>query len=163
MSTSLVYHAFGIRGGYEYVRTDYVAGGMVISIRQPREHLRCSHCGSADVHVKTHQDRIFRTLPIGSRPVTIHFPVPRVECQKCGLSRQVRVNFARPRVTYTHSFERYVLDLSAFMTILDVARHLNVGWDLVKEIQKRYLKKRFARPKGAGRSAATRRRSSCPR
>jgi len=33
------------------------------------------------------------------------------------------------------------------MTILDVARHLGVSWDVIKNIQKRYLKKRFCRPK----------------
>jgi len=29
------------------------------------------------------------------------------------------------------------------MTILDVARHLKTSWDIVKDIQKRYLTKRF--------------------
>jgi transposase len=33
------------------------------------------------------------------------------------------------------------------MTIQDVARHLNVGWDTIKDIQVRYLKRRFARPR----------------
>jgi hypothetical protein len=33
------------------------------------------------------------------------------------------------------------------MTIRDVARHLNVGWDLIKEIQKRDLLRRYAKPK----------------
>jgi transposase len=33
------------------------------------------------------------------------------------------------------------------MTILDVARHLGVSWDVIKNIQRRYLKKRFFRPK----------------
>jgi len=33
------------------------------------------------------------------------------------------------------------------MTILDVARHLGVSWDVIKDIQKRNLKKRFSRPK----------------
>jgi len=32
------------------------------------------------------------------------------------------------------------------MTILDVARHLSVSWDTIKDIQKRYLKKKFSRP-----------------
>jgi transposase len=32
------------------------------------------------------------------------------------------------------------------MTILDVARHLHVSWDVIKDIQKRYLKKKFSRP-----------------
>lgn len=147
MSTSLLYQAFGIRGGYEYVRTEYVEGRVLISIRERRDALRCSHCGSSDVHVKTHEDRIFRGLPIGSRPVLIHLPIARVECQQCCNSRQVRVKFARERVSYTRSFERYVLDLSAYMTIQDLATHLQVSWDLVKGIQKRYLTKKFSRPK----------------
>jgi transposase len=147
MSTSLLYQAFGIRGGYEYVRTEYVEGRVLISIRERREALRCSHCGSSDVHVKTHEDRIFRALPIGSRPVLIHLPIARVECQQCCNSRQVRVKFARERVSYTRSFERYVLDLSAYMTIQDLADHLQVSWDLVEGIQKRYLNKKFSRPK----------------
>jgi transposase len=33
------------------------------------------------------------------------------------------------------------------MTILDVARHLNVSWDLIKDIQKRDLSWRYAKPK----------------
>src|SRR5262245_65171251 len=33
------------------------------------------------------------------------------------------------------------------MTILDVAHHLDVGWDLVKEIPKRDLSRRYAKPK----------------
>jgi transposase len=33
------------------------------------------------------------------------------------------------------------------MTIRDVAKHLGVGWDMIKEIQKRDLSRRYARPK----------------
>jgi transposase len=33
------------------------------------------------------------------------------------------------------------------MTIKDVACHLNVGWDMIKDIQKRNLEKRFSHPK----------------
>ena len=33
------------------------------------------------------------------------------------------------------------------MTIKDVAEHLGVSWDVVKDIQKRYLYKKFAKPK----------------
>jgi len=48
---------------------------------------------------------------------------------------------------YTKSFERYALDLSRHMTIQDVAEHLNISWDVIKDIQKRDLTRRFARPK----------------
>jgi len=74
-------------------------------------------------------------------------PIPRLECQACGLVRQVDVAFAEPRRSYTKSFERYALEMSRSMTILDVARHLNVGWDLIKDIQKRDLSHRYAKPK----------------
>src|SRR6476660_5839838 len=48
MSTSLLYHAFGIRG-YEYTRTRYEGGAVIFSIRQGRETCRCSSCGSTRV------------------------------------------------------------------------------------------------------------------
>src|SRR5258708_22485172 len=36
------------------------------------------------------------------------------------------------------------------MTIRDVALHLSVGWDTIKEIQKRDLSRRYAKPKLKG-------------
>jgi transposase len=146
MSTSLLYHAFGIRG-YEYVRTDYQGGATIFTIRQDPDDCRCSACGSRQVVSRGHAERQFLTLPIGSRKTTVALPIPRVECQACGLVRQVKVPFADPRRSYTKSFERYVLELSRSMTIRDVAHHLDVGWDMVKEIQKRDLSRRFAKPK----------------
>jgi transposase len=146
MSTSLLYHAFGTRG-YRYVRTAYTDGQVIFSIRQEPEACRCSACGSGDVVSRGHVERRFRSLPIGARATSLVLPVPRVECRGCGLVRQVDVAFAGPRRTYTKAFERYVRELSRRMTIRDVAAHLNVGWDLVKDIQKRDLARRYARPK----------------
>ena len=75
------------------------------------------------------------------------FPIPRVECRACGVVRQVVVSFADPRRSYTKSFERYCAGVVAEHDDPDVARHLNVGWDLIKEIQKRDLSRRYAKPK----------------
>jgi transposase len=79
--------------------------------------------------------------------VSIVFPIPRVECAVCEALRQVAIGFADRRRSYTKPFERYALDLLRHMTIQDVAEHLNVSWDLIKDIQKRDLARRFARPK----------------
>ena len=47
---------------------------------------------------------------------------------------------------YLH-FSRYVLDLLRMgNTIKDVALHLHVGWNMVKDIHKKYLKQKYARP-----------------
>ena len=146
MSTSLLYHAFGIRG-YHYTRTDYRGGQTIFTIHQEPESCRCSACGSARVQSRGRVERCFRALPIGRRATVVVLPIPRVECQDCGVVRQVEVSFADPRRSYTSSFERYALELGRRMTIRDVAKHLGVGWDLIKDIQKRDLSRRFARPK----------------
>ncbi len=86
-------------------------------------------------------------LPIGRHASFVVLPIPRVECADCGVVRQVKVPFADARRTYTKSFERYALELSRHMTIKDVAEHLGVGWDLIKDIVKRDLSRRFAKPK----------------
>ena len=142
MSTSLLYHGFGVRG-YRYVRTDYVEGEVWLSIEQPRESLRCPLCDSAKVVRRGAEWRTFRTLSIGRKRVTITLPVARVECPTCEVVRQVSIAFADPRRTYTKSFARYALELLRHMTIRDVAEHLGVGWDLIKEIQKADLQRRF--------------------
>lgn len=146
MSTSLLYHGFGIRG-YRYVKTEYVGGGIVFHIEQPDESLCCSACGSRDVTRKGCVEREFRHVSIGSKPVWIQLPIRRVACRDCGLVRQVKVLFADPRRRYTRAFARYVLELLRNMTIKHVAQHLGIGWDTVKEIQREYLQRHFARPR----------------
>ena len=83
MSTSLLYHAFGIRG-YVYKSTEYVSGQVVFRIERAREDLRCPVCGRENVACRGQVLRAFRTLPIGSKPVTILLPVQRVKCPVCG-------------------------------------------------------------------------------
>jgi len=146
MSTSLLYHGFGIRG-YEYVKTEYEGGRVVFTVCQRPETLRCGSCGSRAVIRRGTSRRRFRSLPIGSRPVQVVMDVPRVGCAECGAVRQVPIAFADERRSYTKGFERYVLDLSRHMTIRDIARHLQVSWDVVKDIQKRYLGKKFKQVK----------------
>ena len=146
MSTSLLYHGFGIRG-YTYEKTAYEGGQVIFTIGQERGALRCAACGSPRVVRRGSQVRRFRSLPLGSRPVQIVLEVPRVGCADCGKVRQVPIDFADDRRSYTQAFERYVLELSQRMTIRDVAEHLQVGWDLVKDIQHRYLSRKFRRIK----------------
>src|SRR5215212_10443262 len=146
MSTSLLYHAFGIRG-YQYRRTDFQGGETIFTIEQRPETSRCPACGSSAVRPRGTVARRFRAVPVGSRPTVFVLSIPRVECRACGVVRQVEIPFADPRRSYTKSFERYALELSRRMTIRDVAKHLNVSWDVIKDIQKRDLSRRYAKSK----------------
>jgi transposase len=132
------------------VRTEYNEGEIIFAVEQGSLELRCPSCGSTDVIRRGQAVRRFRTVPIGRRRVMVDLPVQRVECRCCGIVQQVKVAFAQERRTYTDSFERYALELCRHMTILDVARHLGVSWDLIKDIHKRNLYHRFAYPKLTG-------------
>src|SRR5947209_5981837 len=146
MSTSLLYHGFGVVG-YQYVSQRFQEGQVTFRIRQPRERLRCPQCRCDDVWVRGHEERTFRMVPIGSKPTFLTLDVARVWCPVCDRVRQVKIGFADPKKRYTRSFERYALELSRRMTIQDVADHLQVGWDTIKDIQVKNLKRRFANPK----------------
>ena len=93
MSTSLLYHGFGIQG-YQHVHTKYHDGAIHFRIRQDIFSLRCPECGSYQVKRRGQVMRRFRTLPIGDKPVWLELLVQRVCCLLCGVLRQVTVGFA---------------------------------------------------------------------
>src|SRR5271166_89504 len=146
MSTSLLYHGFGIVG-YQYVSQRFQEGQVTFRIRQPRERLRCPQRDGDDVWVRGHEERTFRMVPIGRKLTFLTLDVARVWCPVCDSVRQVKIGFADPKKRYTRSFERYALDLSRHMTIKAVAEHLQVSWDTIKEMQAKHLRRRFGRPK----------------
>ena len=145
MSTSLLYHGWGLVG-YRHESSRYEGGAVIFRIGKNDDDLRCPGCDRADVQRQGAVVRTFKTLPIGQKPVVLELPVPRVWCPSCNVTRQVRLGFADEHRRYTRAFERYALELSKMGTIQSVARHLGVGWDTIKDIQKRHLQKHFAKP-----------------
>lgn len=144
MSTSLLQHGFGIIG-YNHLSTKYLGGNVEFTIEH--KDLRCSFCRSNRVVRRGVVSRSFKTIPIGKKPVIINLKVQRVKCIKCGFLRQAHIQFADYRRSYSKAFERYALDLLQHMTIKDVSQHLGISWDVIKDIQKRYLKRHFSKPK----------------
>ena len=60
---------------------------------------------------------------------------------------QQYIPFTHGQVSYTYRLSSYVLDLLRMgNTIKDVAQHLHVGWNMVKEIHKKYLKSKYSSP-----------------
>ena len=145
MSTSLLYHGFGVVG-YRYIRTDYRDGDFVFTIKRKDFSVRCPVCNSKDVIRHGALPRWLHSLPIGRKSTYIKTEIPRAECKECEIIRQADICFADPRYTYTRSLGRYVLYLARHSTISAVAKHLGLSWDLVKSIQKRHLEKKYGNP-----------------
>ena len=97
MSTSLLYHGWGLRG-HTHRRTDFIDGCIVFTAEPSTDDLRCSGCGGREVRREGGVRRRWRTTPIGGKPVFVDTTVPRVWCASCGKTRQVEIGFAPPRV-----------------------------------------------------------------
>jgi transposase len=145
MSQSLLYHTFRVRG-YQLKKVEFDGGFTLFHVEPKQQLLRCSACGSSEVIRRGATERWFRNLPVGSLVTWIIALIPRVSCLECGCCRQIKTGFSDPRRTYTRAFARYVLELSRLMTIKDVAEHLGVSWDVVKDIQKQHLRRHYASP-----------------
>ena len=73
MSTSLLYHGFGLVG-YTYVRTAYEEGHVIFTIKHKREKLHCPECEGPDLVAQG----MFRAkVPHGAYWIEGDLPGPR--------------------------------------------------------------------------------------
>lgn len=145
MTTSLLFHIYGLRD-QQLLSTDYKGSVMTVKVKTKKEKLQCAYCSSWRVIKSGTKERVFQGIPMGSRPVYIRFNLQRLECKDCKRIRQEKIKFAKAKSPYLNSFRRYILELSQLGTIADVANHLGIGWDMVKEIQKEHLRKKYSKP-----------------
>lgn len=89
MSQSLLYHAFGVRKGYDYVRTLYEDGCVRFVLEVQPQMLVCPKCQSSEVSRKGRRWRQLQTVPIGLKPVFLLTEVPKCQCRECGQTFEV--------------------------------------------------------------------------
>jgi transposase len=96
MSQSLLYQAFGVREGYEYVCTKYPHGGIEFTLAVKKELLVCPSCRSEQVVRKGKRYRHIQTVPIGFKPVVLKTEVPSCECKACRKTFEVSPPLPNP-------------------------------------------------------------------
>jgi len=146
MSTSLLYHAYGLIR-HEYLGTKFKGNKVIFKVKTKKEQLRCSCCGSKEVICRGKKERNFRAPPTGSKQVLIRAVLQRLECKRCGRVQQEKIGFADEKKTYTKGFERFVNGLCRVMTIEDSSRIAGIGWDTVKRIEQSYLSRHYSKPR----------------
>ena len=145
MNPSYLYHAFGVRH-QECSKTEYKGNQNIHYIQTKSEKLCCPECKSRKIIRSGSISRDIRSVPVGHRETILRMKVQRIECKSCGCIRQEKIHFVTGKRGYTNRFARYVVGLSRIGTIKDVAQFLNVSWDTVKDIQKRYLQRLYGSP-----------------
>jgi transposase len=148
MTSSELYHGFGLEG-YKTIKTTFSGGRIILDVELTKSP-RCTVCNGYNLIGRGRFVRDFKALPIGAKQVIIRLNAQRVECCNCGMVRRMKVEFAVPRYGYIKRLEKYVLTLLRRATMKDVAALVGLGWDAVKDIQKRHLTKRFRLPRLKG-------------
>ncbi len=146
MSTSLLYHAFGLQG-VKYNSTKYKRGTVIFHGEVTSSVECCPVCGSwRTVRRKGSKVRVLRMIPIGSRQIFLVLKIWRIRCEDCGCLRWPKLPFVKGKRRYTKRFARFAIDLLHWMTISGTAKVLAVGWDMIKDLHKEYLQRKYKVP-----------------
>lgn len=84
-----MYHAFGVREGYDYRRTDYIEGRVEFHLRVKESMLVCPKCAGQEVWRRGSRERRISSVPIGPKAVVLVVEVPKCECRGCGETFEV--------------------------------------------------------------------------
>lgn len=99
MRQSLLYHAFGVREGYEYRETLYQDGCVRFVLAVRPDWITGPACGSRDIARKGRRFRELQTVPIGLKPVFLVTEIPQGQCAACGKRCEVSPPLPRPMPT----------------------------------------------------------------
>lgn len=144
MSTSLLYHAFNIKG-VEYRSTDFLGNAIIICVEMTDKFITCPRCSKRLSIFKGQKTRSFKMGPIGRKQAILNVLLHRLKCVECNNLWWPQLSFMDGKHRYTHSFALTALDLMRFGTIKDVANYLHVGWDVIKNIHKSKLQRLYKR------------------
>jgi transposase len=144
MTTSCLYHTQGIVG-FKYQKTDRIGKTEIYHLHSTANHLSCPCCRSADTTlVKTGKSRQIRGLFIGFKKTLLRVFTRRIVCRECRASVQEPIEFcAGTHVGYSKWLANFVLGLRGVMSIRDVAHFTGLHWESVKNIEKKYLQKKY--------------------
>lgn len=145
MQTSFLNQMMGVED-HVCTHTEYKHGGSILHIQTQKDKICCPRCHKKDYVCCGTVTRDFRSLPLGSRPITLRKTVQRICCSHCGCVVQEEIPFAKEKRRYTKRLAKYVQELCRYMTIKAVAEHLGLSWNTVKEINKEHLRQKYGKP-----------------
>ncbi len=82
MSTSILYHAFGLKG-IRYKATRYEGEYLIFEVEMVTKDIPCSDCGTTDIIFKGSKWRQFLLSPIGRKRCLLDLLFHRLQCLGC--------------------------------------------------------------------------------
>ncbi len=119
MSTSVLYHAFGLKGiGYKATRHE--GEYLIFEAEMVTKDIPCPDCGTTDIIFKGSKWRQFLLSPIGRKRYLLDLLFHRLQCLRCKRIWWPQLSFMLGKHSYTRSFALQVLDLLKMATIKKV-------------------------------------------
>ena len=147
MSTTLLQHTQKIRG-FQHRKYEYTTKNLIWVIR--RKEFRCPKCGSLKITRECRRERLIQGVPMGRLLVYFRIKVHRLYCANCHRRHLEFFHFlSSPNSRITKGLEQRILNDRHEMSIRSVAEKYRLRWELVKEIEKRYLGRKYARVQAA--------------
>lgn len=103
----------------------------------------CHVCKTGTKNIHSYNNRTIRDLNIFKAKSFISVFYRTIRCKVCGnVIEELPLMYPYERVT--RRLATYIVELCKYMTITEVAKHLDLDWKTVKEIHKRHLQDKFS-------------------
>ena len=86
-----------------------------------------------------------RDLSCGDTRIYLELDIRRVECKRCGVMKQERLNWLADYPFYTQRFAFFVGRRCRAMTIKDVAQETHLDWWAVRRLEMEYMREQLRR------------------
>lgn len=126
--------------GFKLLDSWLVDGQILVKLKRTSQTGRCPDCKKGKRKPIEHFTRQIRDLDIGGLVCRVELEVFRISCP-CGCRDMEELEFAGKYARFTRRFEEKVVMLCRAMTIKDVAKEMRMGWEAVKNIDKREAQK----------------------
>ena len=119
-------------------------GESTIDVRPDKRYKPiCSICKSRCVSIHAWVRRPIRDLNCCAVKVVIECKYRKVFCANCGCIHVEDMVFFEPYMRITNRLARYIHELCKVLTVQDVAKHLDLDWKTVKDIDKTFLEEEY--------------------
>ena len=137
----------GIESPWKVVRVDYSVEEQEVHVHLTdagAKNLRCPDC-DRPCSIYDHQgERVWRDLDTMQMSTYLHAPVPRVDCEECGV-KVIKFPWAEKHSRFTLLFECRAIDILKKCSKSGACQLLKVSWDEVDGIMDRAVKRGLVR------------------
>jgi len=111
-----------------------------------RFHPVCHLCGQKAGHVHSWTQRSVRDLNLAGTQVWLRCDYRKLLCAHCQRVSIEELELFDPYLRVTRRLAAAIHQLCTVMTVSDVARHFQLDWKTVKDIDKQYLEAHYGQP-----------------